>query len=352
MAYTHVTLAGSADQSDLIWFVVDSTSGDAMELGRSNTTSNHHDSFGKSFKRQIGTASDTTHKKPKKSVRFQSAALVSAYTPPALSTSTATKIILSSDTISKDFCDFIRRRLREPSEASQCVGVLDNTESCRNFVYPSSNKYCDQTRQAVSLGQVISSVSKRHVVGGIALYERLRLAKTLAIAVLQYHSTPWLRMSWRSENIYFFGNDLASIQEMPSLTSPYLNVKVKGPCGQVSRASTFLSHNLARNSLLFSLGIILLEIAYTAKLESLQSPIDLDHGRENRYTEFFAARRLAKSGKTDMGNTYHKIIERLMECDFGCGTDLDDPQLQAAFHRDVICPLENLERKLHDFHFD
>ena len=340
MAYTHVTLAGSADQSDLIWFVVDSISGDAMELGRSDTTSNLHDSLGKSLKRQIGTASEPTPKKPKKSVRFQSAALAPACTPPALSTSAATKMILSSDTMRKDFCDFIRRRLREPPEASECVGLLDNTESCRNFVYPSSNKCCRQTRQAVSLGQVISSVSKRHIVGGIALYERLRLAKTLAVAVIQYHLTPWLGMSWRSEDVYLFGNDLALVQEMPSLASPHLNVKVKGPCGQVSRASTFPPDKLARNSLLFSLGIVLLEIAYTATLESLQNPIDLDHGRENRYTEFFAARRLVKSAKTDMGSTYHKIVERLVECDFGCGTDLNDPQLQAAFHRDVICPLE------------
>ena len=352
MAYTHVTLGGSADQSDLIWFIVDSTSGDAMWLGRSDTTSNHHDSFGESLKRQIGTTSGTSQKKPKKSVRFQPAALAPTCTPPALSTSTATKIILCSDNMRKDFCDFIRRRLREPLEASDCVGVLDNTESCRNFVYPSSNKRCYQTRQAVSLGQVISSVSKRRVVGGIALYERLRLAKTLAIAVLQYHSTPWLRMSWRSEDVYFFGNDLASLQEMPSLTSPHLNVKVKGPCGQISRASTFPPHDLARNPLLFSLGIVLLEIAYISTLESLQSPKDLDNGREDRYTEFFAARRLAKSAKTDMGNTYHKIVERLVECDFGCGSDLNDPQLQAAVHRDVICPLDTLERNLHDFHFD
>lgn len=202
MAYTHMNLAGSADQSDLIWFVVDSTSGDAMELGRSNTISNHHDNFGQSLKRQIEIGSGAMQEKPKKSVRFQSAALAPACTPPTLSPSTIANVILSSDSMRKDFCDFIRKRLREPLGASECVGVLDDTESCRNFVYPSSNKCCCQKRQAVSLGQVISSVSKRQVVGGIALYERLRLAKTLAIAVLQYHSTPWLRMSWRSEDVY------------------------------------------------------------------------------------------------------------------------------------------------------
>ena len=352
MAYTHLPLAGSADQSDLIWFVVDSTSGNATELGHSNAGNDLHDSFSQSLKRQIETSSCATQRKAKKKVRFQSSALAPAWTPPTLSTAALANAILSSDSMRKDFCDLIRRRLREPLQASECVGVLDNTDSCRNFLYPSSKKFCCQTRQAISLGQVISKVSKRQAVGGIAIYERLRLAKTLAIAVLQYHSTPWLRMSWRSEDVYFFGNDTASVEDIPSLVSPHLNVRVKGPCGQLSRASTFPPHDLARNQLLFSLGVVFLEIAYTSSLESLQSPHDLDNGRENRYTEFFVARRLAKSAKTVMGSSYHKIIERLVECDFGCGTDLNDPELQAAFHRNVVCPLERLEQKLHEFHFD
>lgn len=347
IAYTHTTLASSTDQSDLIWFVVDSTSGDAVRPGNSDASIDHHDSYSQSLKRQIEPAT-----KAKKRVRFQSAASPSAPTSSTLSTAAITNAILSNDSMRKDFCDFIRRRLREPLQASECVGVLDNTASCRSFVYPSSNKCCRQSRQAISLRQVISNVSKQKAAGGIGLYERLRLAKTLATAVLQYHSTPWLRISWRSEDVYFFDSGLASIKDTPSLTLPHLNVKVKGPCGQLSRASTFLPHNMVRNPLLFNLGVILLEIAYTCNIESLKSPIDLDNGRENRYTEFFAARRLAKSAKSDMGSTYHKIVEKLVECDFGCGMELDDPQLQAAFHRDVICPLERLEQKLHDFHFE
>lgn len=347
MAYTHTTLAGSTDQSDLIWFVVDLTSDEAVRSGNSDATIDHHDSFGQSLKRQIEPAT-----KAEKRLRFQSATSPSAPTLSTLSTAAITNAILSNDSMRKDFCDFIRRRLREPLQASECVGVLDNTESCRSFVYPSSNKCCRQSRQAISLRQVISNVSKQKAAGGIGLYQRLRLAKTLATAVLQYHSTPWLRISWLSEDVYFFDSGLASIQGTPSLTLPHLNVKVKGPCGQLSRTSTFPLHNMVRNPLLFNLGVILLEIAYTSNIETLQSPINLDNGRENRYTEFFAARRLAKSAKSDMGSTNHKIVEKLVECDFGCGMELDDPQLQAAFHRDVICPLEILEQKLHDFHFD
>ena len=351
MAYTHMTLAGSADQSDLIWFAVDSTSGDAVQLGSSDIIASHNDTLNPSVKRQMEPASGAPQKKTQKRVRFQSASLASACTSPTLSNAALASAFVSSDSMRKDFCDVIRR-LREPLQASECVGVLENTDKCRSFVYPSPNKCCRQMRQAISLGQVISSVSDRQTVGGLALYDRLRLAKILATAVLQYHSTPWLRLSWRSEDVYFFSNEIASSQDMPSITSPHLNVKVKGPCGQLSRASTFPPHNLARNPLLFSLGVVLLEIAHTSTIDNLQRPIDLDNGRENGYTEFFAARRLAKSAKTDMGATYHKVVEKLVECDFGCGVDLNDPQLQAAFHHDVVCPLEKLEQKLRAFHLD
>ena len=344
MAYTHMTLTGSADQSDLIWF--------AVEPGSSDITTGHNDTLNSSVKRQMEPASGAPRKKTQKRVRFESASLASACTSPTLSTAALASAFLSSDSMRKDFCDVIRRRLREPLQASECVGILENTDRCRSFVYPSPNKCCRQMQQAISLGQIISSVSKRQNVGGLALYDRLRLAKTLATAVLQYHSTPWLRLSWRSEDVYFFGNELASSQDMPSIISPHLNVKVKGPCEQLSRAPTFPPHNLARNPLLYSLGVMLLEIAHTSTIDKLQRPIDLDNGRENGYTEFFAARRLAKSAKTDMGPTYHKVVEKVVECDFGCGVDLNDPQLQAAFHHDVICPLEKLEQKLRDFYLD
>ena len=348
MAYTQMTLTGSADQSDLIWFAVDSTSGDAVEPSSSDITTSHKDTLNPSVKRQMEPTSGAPQKKTQKRVRFQSASLAPACTSPTLSTAALASTFLSSDSMRKDFCDVIRMRLREPLQASECVGVLENTDRCRSFVYPSPKKCCRQMRQAISLGQVISSVSKRQTVGGLALYDRLRLAKILATAVLQYHSTPWLRLSWRSKDVYFFGNELASSQDMPSILSPHLSVKVQDPREQPSRASTFPPHNLARNSLLFSLGVVLLEIAYTSTIDTLQRPIDLDNGRENGYTEFFAARRLAKSAKTDMGATYHKVVEKVVECDFGCGEDLNDPQLQAAVHHDVIRPLEKLEQKLRD----
>ena len=63
------------------------------------------------------------------------------------------------------------------------------------------------------------------------------------------------------------------------------------------------------------------------------------------------ARRLAKAADTDMGRNYHRIVERLVKCDFGCGNDLNDWRLQIAFYNDVICPPDKIEQQLRDFHF-
>ena len=350
IAFTHMSLAGPSDQSELTWFVVDSVTGDALAIGRSEKQSNVELELERSLKRQIV---DPAHqpKKSRKSVRFQSpepqcsSALMPAL--PAVSTDS-----LFSDYMRKDFCDLIKRRLRQPPQKSMCVAVLENTDKSKNFVYSPANVTCTKRRRAVSLEQLLTRTNEQNVSGKIPLYERLRLAKTLAVAVLQYHSTPWLRTCWRSEDVYFFGDEAVAVQDQTVLTSPHLNVRVRGPDGQLSRSSTFPPHTLARNPLLFGLGVVLLEIAYCSTLESLQRPNDLDSSQKDLYTEFFVARRLASSGYSDMGGSYHKVVERLVECDFGCGNDLSDTQLQVALYKDVICPLERLEQKLHDFHLN
>lgn len=352
MAFTHLTLAGATDQGELIWFVVDSSTGDAMGLACSDAAGNSTSRLNQTLKRSLESASEAIHKKVTKGVRVDPSMLSQACVP-IPPTATLIKALSNDDNVRKNFCDFLRHRMRQQTQDNVCVGVLQHSESCRNYVYPPRLNSCSQRRYAVSLAQLISLMTKQRDINKFSLYDRLHLARTLAIAVLQYHATPWLTASWCSDDVYFFGaEDLSSAYAMPDLSSPHLNVKVKGPDGQLSRASTFPPHTLARNPLLFSLGVVLLELAYSSALETLQRPIDLENGHEKRYTEFFVARRLAKARSSDLGTTYHKIAERLVECDFGCGTDLGESELQAAFHKDVICPLEKLEKKLHQFHLD
>ena len=347
MAFTHMTLAGSTASSDPIWFLVESSLGGETSMpsdGKGPTL----DELGKTLKRQFDGAGSQTPRKIKKCVRFQAPvpALVQSF-PVTI----ASDAFTSENCVKRDFCDDLRRCFREPRKANVCVGVLENTDKCKHFVFPSPITPCSQSRKATSLGQLIKSASRPGLVGSIPLHERLGLAKNLAIAVLQYHSTPWLRLSWRSEDILFFGgNEITKMQEISNLSAPHLNAKVKGPDEQPSRASTIPQRTIARNQVLFSLGVVLLEIAYAASLDSLKQDSDLTNGQDDQYTDFFTARRLAKSKQSVMGITYHNIVEQLVECAFPCGDDLNNDQLQAAFHHDIICPLAELEEGFRKFH--
>lgn len=343
MAFSPLNLVGSLQQDDRLWFVVNSIIGDNATDPKCETTENEHKiGLAQSLKRQIEPSQVAFTKKQKKSVRFHTSTPAPSLTAiPVPSSST------SFDSMRKDLCDYLRRCVRRPTHEGLCACLLENSGSCKNILYPLSTATCSQRRQATSLGQLISSVTEQGYNSKIPLFERVRLAKNLAIAVLQYHATPWLATAWRSEDVYFFGlESSSSMQTAPSLSSPHLNVKIRESDEQSSRASAFPPHEVARNALLFSLAVVLLEIAHSARLETMYRPVDHMSGQENSYTRFFAARRLAKFEYSTLGPRYHNVVERLVECDFGCGDDLANRQLQAAIHDEVVCPLEQLEQGL------
>ncbi len=346
MAFTHMTSAGSTDSRDPIWFVVESTLSDETATPSGNEAASL-DEPGKTLKRQLDAAASHNSRKVQKRVGYQPPTSA----PLSSSPNIAPDAFTSENCMKRDFCDDLRRSFREPRKANVCVGILENTDRCKHYVYPSPTTPCAESRKAISLGQLIRSASRPGVVGGIPVHERLNLAKNLAIAVLQYHSTPWLRRSWRNEDILFFSAESSiHLQKLPNLSTPHLNAKIMGYDGQHTRAATNPEQTVERNPVLFSLGVVLLEIAHAATLESLKQDSDLTHGREDRFTEFFTARRMAKSKNSVMGVKYHNIVEQLVECVFPCGDDLNNDQLQAAFHSDIICPLAELEEGFRKFH--
>lgn len=340
LAFTHMSLADPPGSSEPIWFVVDST----IDEQRAKSCGDEIGSLGeleKTLERQFEPTEVQHPKKTKKSVRF----LTSIAAPdPSPSLTMASDAFSSENCMKRDFCDDLRRCLREPRKENVCVGILENTDRCKHYVYPSPIISCRQSRKAISLRQIIRSKSTPGSVGGIPLYKRVGLAKVLAIAVLQYHATPWLRLFWRSEDILFFDVDnKTQPQELPDLSAPHLNAKFNSSNEQLSIAS---NSRIARNPILFGLRIVLLEIAHAASLKSLQQPSDLTNGEEDQHTQFFTARRLAKGKDSVMGIKYHKIVEQLVECVFPCGDDMKSDELQGAFYKDVICPLEELEEGL------
>ena len=343
LAFGDLNVASCADTGDLVWFAVSTLIGEGTNKSGSHLVLKLKSGPSPDPDERVNTVSLTQRNNKRKRVTFQ---LTHPGSPPQLEPLSIVDSVTSNTRKIEDLCEYLGRFSFQPDLQNACVDLVDKTGSCKTFVCPSSSASSSQHCRSTTLRQLVSSMSKQGVNGQTFLYERIRLAKTLAIAVLQYHATPWLSMSWTKDDLYFFGpENVSPLQAWQLTSSPHLSVRVRGQSGQHVHNSTDPLPKLARNSLLFNLAVILLEIAHLSTLESLQQPIDLVPDQES-YTEFFLARRLSRSNYTDLGPRYHSIIERLVECDFGCGHDLEKLQLQAAFHKEVICPLESLEQKL------
>ena len=339
MALTHLTLAGLC-QVEPVWFVVDSIIEGAETTDHTKDVPKLDQLTG-SLKRQTSISQTREKARPKKGIPFQPCPAIT----PSSDLSSPLSRVMAVPSIRRDFCDYLRKcKSQTPSKPDDLKALLETTDSYKHIVYLSPTTVARTTTKAVSLQQYISSMSGRKESYAFPQYERLRLAKALATAVLQYHGTPWLQASWRSPDVMFFDHrkDIKN-NESPNLTTPHLNVKVRAPDGQ-NPHTICDAPSLAPNPLLFGLGVMLLEIAHSAPLKSLQTPSDLVNDIGNGFNEFFTAKRLSNSAGRELGSSYGKIVKKLLHCDFGCGHDLNEPELQAGYYRDVVCELDRLEQ--------
>ena len=335
MTFTNLTLTGSLGQGEPMWFMIDTILEDRIADCPTEPVHGIMD-IAQSLKRELELPPGSCSRNHKKTVRLAQA----ESTVPSLTFSNA---VLSNPRMRSDFCDYLRTCFRQPLQSSGCMGILEHTGCSKHLVYSSKNK--PGNGHATSLKQLIPSISQHRSAGSLLRCERLHLAKSLATAVLQYHATPWLNVAWRSRDILFFGiKGKSAVHSRPNLKAPHLNVKIKETDQGLYQTSMGSVRFVVRNRLLFNLGVMSLEVAYCETFRSLEQPCDLENGQRNALTEIFAARRLASSLGREMGATYGNIVKKLLECDFGCGDDLNDPKLQAVFHRDVVCALDKLEQ--------
>jgi len=254
-----------------------------------------------------------------------------------------------------NFCMQVQKQLmRSRLGPDKCIGYLRKNEKCKHRVLSNPSIPSCQTRQSISLGRLIALMSQKSYEVQLLQYESLRLARQLASAVLQFHTTPLLKSSWRSDDVVFFGMDEPLAAKHLTLMAPYLNVHVKEKAPeQNTLVSTHVGiprGGVAGNPYLFGLGVILIELEYQAPFQSLRRDVDLVDGKADSHTDFRTAIRVSESIGSRLGASYGRIVRKCLYCDFGADSrKLTDAPLQAAFHRDVICELEQLEAKIKRF---
>lgn len=239
--------------------------------------------------------------------------------------------------IQRNFCKRVKRLL-DHQELSDCIGLLGDNGTCKHMAY-----LAKQTRiveAGTSLSEIISQ--PRDITKEMSLYERVRLAKHLAIAVLCYHSTPWLNRAWRSEDVHLFHNRDSTIQH-PQHAIPYMMSSISAESQPVSPGY----HRFVQNPVLFGLGVIFLEIAFQAPIAALRRSIDLEGG-DSDFVEYFTARRVAKICNGKISKSFKEVITRCLYCKFGHDSDFKSLAFQRDFYNDVIVVLDGLEHVFRD----
>jgi len=240
----------------------------------------------------------------------------------------------------------VLKSARQGLQSPHYLGFIRNkheSTSCQHLLYKETTSYSPSSR--MSLSNLLSASGKQHLP---PLSERLRMARTLALSILQFgsFSSSWFQEHWRSGDISFFLDEWASngrnrvstTGSAPLSLAPHITALFETSNSQPSR------HTIARNNQLFSLAIVLTEIATGQSLSEIGSPKGITNFTAGdpiweyiKLQEIINTQRLA----IDVSPKYAKVVERCFYCDFGLGEgDFTKKDLQMAFLSDVVIRLQ------------
>jgi hypothetical protein len=258
--------------------------------------------------------------------------------PPAHTRTTNVSVVADSD-----FC----AHQVEVSAGGPCTCLLRQTTYKHIVHHPSPSLSAWSQQKIFSLANSIASTPSLGWRQEMPQFKRLNIAKTLAMTVLRFYSTPWLMDSWHSDGIYLLSGSEAPDALSEKLHSPFISVKVASSStkGKTVAADISTAH-VVPNLILFRLGIMFLELAYSATFKTLRASFlfnNMTLPPEESAADFIRARMLADCVGTSLGVDFATIVKKCLRCDFGCGEDLTDPKLQVRLYEDVVCKLEHLE---------
>ena len=150
-----------------------------------------------------------------------------------------------------------------PDATIHRAGFLQKSKTFKHVICTPSDGAGQTTHIINSLEDVLKAAKTTS--NGIPLPEKLQLARLLALAVLRFYSTPWLSSELRSEDVVFL--DDQDFSEEP-LRRPFLRSRVLTSGQTPISPHGRLKHprSPVRNQTLYTLGVMLVELAYNSPL--------------------------------------------------------------------------------------
>ena len=213
----------------------------------------------------------------------------------------------------EDLCLHLRKssattEFREGVDCS-CLGFL--TRNGRRLMVFYVLRDENQKHDSHSLDDVLTRASSERRV--ISMEDRLRTASILATGVLHLHTSSWLPHAWSSKDVYFF--DMKNCSESYALGEPYLQTQLDH---NVPRRTISESDGPAdSSSVLLSLGLVLIELAFSTPWRQLQLREDITKDLSNMEKFNLNLMHLSETVSRELGMNYAKVVQTCLFQDSG-----------------------------------
>ncbi|KAF7543771.1 hypothetical protein G7Z17_g10465 [Cylindrodendrum hubeiense] len=202
----------------------------------------------------------------------------------------------------------------------------------RHSFYPvsSANDCIWTTKGAYPLHTILNESAREFV----SIENRLNVARSIAIAALTYHSTPWLSECWRLRDLSFLAKDAEISSALQTLhmgadleegDAAMQGVMTPNSTGLSQATEDELLRTGINNTPLWSLGVALIGIE---KWEDLDPANVAEVRKAAEHSKF--------------SEKYRNIVQQCLSCGFGKGHDLENPRLQRAAYMSVVGALEDM----------
>jgi len=222
-----------------------------------------------------------------------------------------------------DIVDLCATLQRCPSP--DCMGVM-SSKLAKHHIHTLHLPNASMADERVSLQQMMAMRGSN-----IQIKEKCTLAVTLASAVYHLHNTSWLEETWGLNDICILSQSVLSDQPYISREFPATAI----PKSQSQRVA------IIKNSIIFALGVALLEISYGKPLHTYVTVDDFDAaGNRTAFTDYLIAVRLAEGLRARELTNYADATQRCIHCNFEASVfSLDDDDFRERFYQGVIVPL-------------
>lgn len=238
-------------------------------------------------------------------------------------------------TDSSNLCKHFHKK-PDAGTSSTCLGFLSGFVVYRNP--PKNDNFSAVTPMARLFSRGQGNLRMNNL-------DKWRLAGALSRAVLQYHSTPWLRETWMDKDIMFFEKE--PNKGPGSLESPHLHLFRQTNEDTSKRVSQIYNDRLIKNKTLFQLGTILLELEFEDSLEAIIKKWNTAFPNAQDAMCSLTDRLLVpkRHAGENLGVKYGGIVRMCLDCDFGLGLSeysLHNKALQKAFYLQTVYQLEKM----------